>query len=271
MCKSKRKITYIYLLTFFILNYLSIYFILMRYIKPTKGYKILMKKLKPILSVIIVLTLLFSPSCGKEKSRLDMTEKERLEAALDDLYKGGNYDITVDIKYEIIDGDSSTHYNNNIIQNKNGGSTVAYIKRTGDTEGEDYYINGKYYSKDGKLLNPDFPMELTNETMMCDITTELMGDYAYVDGENYKTYEFKVSESKLKDLVIAETGMKATKASGSVILSLNGHLMGYKIKAITEHWINEEMFYEYDLVLTVTVNSINENATKIEIPFEYDK
>ena len=230
-----------------------------------------MKKVRSLAIAFLALTVLFSPSCGKEKSRLEMSESERLEAALNDLYEGGNFDITVDIKYDVMDGDSSARYTNNIIQNKNKNSTVAYVKRTGDTESEDYFIDGKYYSKEGKLLNPDFPLSLENETMMCNITPELMGEYSYVDGENYKTYEFKVADNKLNDLVLAETGMKATKASGSVVLSLNGYLMGYKIKAVTEHWISENMYYEYDLYLTVTVNAINDGTPKIELPFEYDK
>lgn len=236
-----------------------------------EGIRFIMKRIRLITAAFLALTLVFSPSCGKEKTRIEMSEGERLEAALNDLYEGGNFDITVDIKYDVMDGDSSTHYSNSIIQNKNKNSTVAYVKRTGDVEGEDYFIDGKYYSKEGKLLNPDFPMTLTSETMMCNITPELMGEYSYVDGENYKTYEFKVADSKLNDLVIAETGMKATKASGSVILSLNGYLMGYKIKAVTEHWISKDMYYEYDLSLVVTVNAINDGTPKIEIPFEYDK
>ena len=225
-------------------------------------------------SVCIILALLFvlsfSGCSEKTKSRYEMTPEERLVAALDDLYVGGNYDLSIDIKYDIIDGNQTTEIKTEIIKNTDENGTVGYVKRLNGDYPDEYYINNAYYKTDGTLSHPDYPLKLVNETIVCDITPEIMGEYAYVDGENFKTYEFTVPKNKLPDLMSPESKMKANEAKGSVILSLNGYLLGYKIKAKTERWISENMYYEYDFTLTVTVNAINEKTEKIVLPFEYD-
>ena len=199
-----------------------------------------------------------------------MTPDERLAAALDDLFKGGNYDISVDIKYDIIDGNQTTNINTEIIKNTDENGTIGYVKRLNGEYNDEYYIDNAYYKPDGTLSHPDFPLVLEKETLVRDITPEMMGEYIYVDGENFKTYEFTVPKDKLKDLIIPSIKMTANEAKGSVVLDLNGYLMGYKIKAKTERWISENMYYEYDFTLTVTVNAINEKTEKIVLPFEYN-
>ena len=74
-----------------------------------------MKLIKSFVCIIlaVVLTASFSGCSEKTKSRLEMTPEERLAAALNDLYKGGNYDINIDIKYDIIDGHNTTEINTN--------------------------------------------------------------------------------------------------------------------------------------------------------------
>ena len=232
-----------------------------------------MKLIKSFVCIIlaVMLTASFSGCSEKTKSRLEMTPEEKLQAALDDLYKGGNYDISIDIKYDIIDGNQTTNIKSNIIKNTNENGTVGYVKRLNGDYPDEYYIDNAYYKPDGTLSHPNAPLTLKSETLIYDLTPDVMGEYAYVDGENFKTYEFTVSKDKLAKLMTAESKMKANEAKGSVVLSLNGYLMGIKIKAKTERWISENMYYEYDFTLTVTVNAINDNTEKIVLPFEYKK
>ena len=239
-------------------------------LRKVKGMKNIIRSVCILLAFSFIFSL-FGCSEKKQKSRLEMTSDERLQAALEDLFKGGNYDISVDIKYDIIDGNQTTNINTEIIKNTDENGTIGYIKRLNGDYNDEYYIDNAYYKPDGTLSHPDFPLVLEKETLVRDLTPELMGDYIYVDGENFKTYEFKVPDNKLKDLMNPGSKMSANEAKGSVVLSLNGYLMGYKIKAKTERWISENMFYEYDFTLTVTVNAINENTEKIVLPFEYKK
>lgn len=232
-----------------------------------------MKSIKRFICILSALSFVFSLfgcSGEKQKSRFEMTPDERLAAALDDLFKGGNYDISVDIKYDIIDGNQTTNINTEIIKNTDENGTIGYVKRLNGEYNDEYYIDNAYYKPDGTLSHPDFPLVLEKETLVRDITPEMMGEYIYVDGENFKTYEFTVPKDKLKDLIIPSIKMTANEAKGSVVLDLNGYLMGYKIKAKTERWISENMYYEYDFTLTVTVNAINEKTEKIVLPFEYN-
>ncbi len=232
-----------------------------------------MKSIKTSICIILSLLLIFSfTGCSgeKTKSRLEMTPEERLKAALDDLYAGGNYDITIDVKYDIIDGHNTTEIKTEIIKNTDENGSVAHVKRLNGDYPDEYYIGDAYYKPDGTLSHPDYPLTLGNETLVNDLTLETMGDYAYVDGENFKTYEFKVEKENLAKFMLEESQMKANEAKGSVVLSLNGYLMGIKIKAKTERWISENMYYEYDFTLTITVNAINENTEKIVLPFKLD-
>ena len=231
-----------------------------------------MKLIKSFVCIIlaVMLTAHFSGCSEKTKSRLEMTPEERLAAALNDLYKGGNYDINIDIKYDIIDGHNTTEINTEIIKNTDENGRVARVKRLNGDYPDEYYIGDAYYKSDGTLSHPDYPLTLKNETLINDLTLETMGNYTYVDGENFKTYEFKVEKDNLANFMHEESQMKANEAKGSVVLSLNGYLMGIKIKAKTERWISENMFYEYDFTLTITVNKINENTEKIVLPFKLE-
>ena len=200
-----------------------------------------------------------------------MTPEERLVAALNDLYEGGNYDIRIDIKYDIIDGHKTTEIKTEILKNTDKNGSMAYVKRLNGDYPDEYYIGNAYYKPDGTLSHPDYPLTLENETLVNKLTPEIMGDYTYVDGENFKTYEFTVEKDNLAKFMFEESQMKANEAKGSVVLSLNGYLKGIKIRAKTERWISENMYYEYDFTLTITVNAINENTEKVVLPFEYSK
>lgn len=232
-----------------------------------------MKYLRSLLCISLALLITFSSvSCSeKEKSRLEMTPDERLWAALDDLYVGGNYDIFIDIKHDIRDGDSNIEIQTEILKNTDENGTVARIKRlTGDYPDE-YYIDNAYYKPDGTLAHPNCPLELKGETLFADLTPEFVGEYIFVDGEKFKTYEFTVPKNVIEKFITEGSSMKASEAKGSIVLTLDGYLSAIKIKAVTENWIKENMFYEYDSYINITVNAINEKTEKVVLPFEYKK
>ena len=225
--------------------------------------------MKKITALLLIICCVMCVACSSEKPRSEMDPDERLTASLDDIFNSGAYDINVEIKYDVIDGDRSTTLRSRIIKNTVDGVATVHLQRINDDATTDeYYIGNKFYKADGKLSHANYTFDLSKETLFHDLDKSFMGDYQYVDGAEYKTYEFDVPSKKLSDLMSDGSGMIPKKASGSVILSLDGYPKGYRINATTEYWMSENMFYEYDLTLTVTVNAVGSAVQKITVPFE---
>lgn len=225
--------------------------------------------MKRIIALLLAVCCITCVSCSSEKPRSEMNPDERLTAALDDIFNSEAYDINIEIKYDIIDGDQSTTIRSRVIKNTVDGVSTIHLQRIkDDATTDEYYIGNKFYKADGKLSHANYTFDLSAETLFNDLDKSFMGDYQYVDGEEYKTYEFTVPSKKLSSFMSDGTGMILKKASGNVILSLNGYPQAYRINATTEYWMSENTFYEYDLRLTVTVNAVGSAVQKITVPFE---
>ncbi len=226
-------------------------------------------KMKRVISFLLLFCILCCSCQEKTKSRIDMTPNERLQLALDDIFKAEAYDLNIEIKYDIIDGDKSYEYNTHIRKDTLDGVQRVHLQRIkGDDISDEYYIGTSYCSPEGKLLNPNYTFTLSSETMLNDFSMDTFGDYTYVDGEDYKTYKFIVPTKMLDGLLNKDTGMTATQAEGSIILGFDGYPKGYRIKCTSKYWNNEHSFYEYDMKITVTINHVGENTPAVEIPFE---
>lgn len=226
--------------------------------------------MKKIIAVLLLFCILGCSCQSTEESRVNKTPEEKLQLALDDIFKGDAYDLTIEIDYSIIDGNKKTEYDTHIRKNTVDGVPKIHLQRI-DKDGktsDEYYIGTSYCSADGKLLNPNYKFTLKSETMLSDFTMKTFGDYTYVDGEDYKTYKFTVPQDMLATLMDKDSGMTATEAEGSVILGLDGYPKGYRIKAKTRSWIGENAFYDYNMRITVTVNYVGKNTPDVVIPFE---
>lgn len=228
--------------------------------------------MKKIIAVILASCCLLCASCSQEKTRAQMDQKERLQAALDDIFNGEAYDIDIELKLDMMDGDHSQRINTHVVKNTVNDVPHIHLQRINeDGTTDEYYIGNKYYKADGTLSHANYTFELESETLFIDLTPQLMGDYNYVDGEQYKTYEFTVPKAKLTTFMTEGSGMKATKADGSIVLGLDGYPDAFRIEAVSEFWVSDNSFYEYDVRLTVTVNAVGDATQKVVIPFEVNK